>query len=183
MTAGAQRAMLEALAAGGPSPDRADRLGLFGQFVGSWDVEVETASADGGWSRATAEWHFGWILEGRAVLDVWICEPIDYGVSIRLYEAARDRWRSVWVGPKLGVLRTFDVEARPDEIVLRGTDDSGRPMWWVFSEVTPESFRWRAQVFDAREWRIVQRMWSRRRPGKPRGSAEPLQADPVRGRA
>ncbi|HEU4698886.1 MAG TPA: hypothetical protein VFS40_06890, partial [Gemmatimonadales bacterium] len=71
MTPGMSRALLAALAADGPAADRADRLGLFGQFVGSWEVEVETAGAGGAWSRAAAEWHFGWVLEGRAVADVW----------------------------------------------------------------------------------------------------------------
>src|SRR5919202_1411929 len=60
------------LAADGPSEDRADKLMLFGQFVGDWDVDFTVYGADGTRQTEKAEWHFGWVLEGRAVQDVWI---------------------------------------------------------------------------------------------------------------
>src|SRR5438067_1641771 len=54
-----------------PVADQADKLTLFGQFVGAWDVDVVNHNPDGTTQTVNAEWHFGWILEGRAVQDVW----------------------------------------------------------------------------------------------------------------
>jgi hypothetical protein len=64
--------MLDALQARGPHPDLAEDLKLFGQFVGAWDVDVTNIAADGTKQELKGEWHFGWALEGRAVMDVWI---------------------------------------------------------------------------------------------------------------
>lgn len=167
--------MVEALNASAPDPKRADRMRPFGQLVGSWDIEVATLDPDGSWRDEKGEWHFGWILEGRAIQDVWITPsrgrrhpegrpPEEYGTSIRLYDPVDDRWRCVWVGPILRKLRTFDVLERENELALVGTDDEGRPMHWVFSDVTERAFRWRSQIAEdgGTGWRIVQTMRARR---------------------
>src|SRR4051812_43428077 len=53
--------MLAALHAAEPDPALADKLRLYGQFVGSWRVEVESRPLGDGTQRAQAEWHFGWV--------------------------------------------------------------------------------------------------------------------------
>lgn len=59
--------MVKALNAPPPAPERAERMHLFGQFVGSWAIDVATLEPDGSWRNEQGEWHFGWILEGRAI--------------------------------------------------------------------------------------------------------------------
>ena len=49
---------LDVAFADGPAPDFADKLQLFGQFVGSWELEVIYHGPTGG-RTLTAEWHFG----------------------------------------------------------------------------------------------------------------------------
>jgi hypothetical protein len=39
---------------------------LYGQFVGDWDTDIVTCTADGILHQGQGEIHFGWILEGRA---------------------------------------------------------------------------------------------------------------------
>lgn len=168
--------MLDALGASHPNPELAEQMHLFGQFIGSWDIEVATLEPDGSWRQEQGEWHFGWILEGRALQDVWITPerghrqpegvpPEEYGAAIRFYDRTGDHWRSVWIGPILGKLRTFDVQVNGDEIELVGTDDRGMPMHWVFSDITNRAFRWRSQITedDGESWRIVQTMKAKRR--------------------
>src|SRR4051794_31507903 len=70
-----RRAMIEVLRADGPDPERAAHLDLFGQFVGEWELDVTNFAANGASETAHGEWHFGWILQGRAVQDVWITPP------------------------------------------------------------------------------------------------------------
>jgi len=45
----------------------ARQLELYGQFVGDWDADIVTHTADGVAHRGQGEIHFGWLLEGRAI--------------------------------------------------------------------------------------------------------------------
>jgi len=62
----------QGLAASGPDVDYAEKLMLFGQFVGDWEVDFTVYGPDGTREIERAEWHFGWVLQGRAIQDVFI---------------------------------------------------------------------------------------------------------------
>ena len=64
--------MLEALHARQPNEALASKLHLYGQFVGSWHVDIDFHPLNGSTRRAEGEWHFSWVLDGRAIQDVWI---------------------------------------------------------------------------------------------------------------
>jgi hypothetical protein len=97
-------AFTDALGADGPAADRGNNMDLYGWLVGSWDIEVSEFADDGSTLRRAGEWHFGWILEGRAIQDVWIVpqrgarENMDavangnyYGTTLRVYGPADRR--------------------------------------------------------------------------------------------
>lgn len=52
--------MLRLLPADGPHPDLRNRMRLFGQFVGSWDLDVFGYPRDGARQDLIGEWHFAW---------------------------------------------------------------------------------------------------------------------------
>lgn len=169
-------AMIAALQADGPDPDLAPHLGLFGRFVGSWDVEVVNIAPDGSEKRMEAEWHFGWALQGRAIMDVWIAprrslqrpgELYEYGATLRFYDPAIQAWRSTWIGPVRRLVRPFVARQVGGEIVLEGSAAPNLELRWIFSEVTADSFRWRNQESEdgGRTWRVVQRMAAARARG------------------
>ena len=146
--------MLEALGADGPHPALAEHLHLFGQFVGSWDVDITYHRPDGTRDELAGEWHFGWVLEGRAIQDVWIAprrelrgEPGrqlgDYGATLRFYDPALGAWRSTWIGPYKGYVMPFIARPIGAEIVLEGSFAPGQTTRWIFSAITPDSFHWR----------------------------------------
>lgn len=160
-----ESAFLEAFAAAGPDPDLADELQLFGQFVGSWDLRVTTYDLDGQAKVADGEWHFGWVLAGRAVGDVWASprrrddgsSPGEHGVSIRFYDAMLGAWRSTWIGPQHRLVRPFVARAVENRIVLEGTFEPGVTIRWEFSEIGPTSFRWTNQESrDGETWMMCQ---------------------------
>ena len=135
-----------------PSGELATRLQLFGQFVGSWDLEWTGAATS---ESARGELHFGWVLGGRAVQDVWIVpgpgqpgagEPplAFHGSTIRFFDAALGAWRSTWVEPVNGRVRRFIGRPVGDEIELRSDEDEPR-LRWRFTDITPTSFVWRAE--------------------------------------
>ena len=64
--------MLDVLGAAGPHADHSRQLMLYGQSVGAWEGTVVVHRRDGTRHEESCEVHFGWVLEGRAVQDVWI---------------------------------------------------------------------------------------------------------------
>ena len=145
--------MLQALAADGPQPSLAGHLALFGQFVGSWDLDIVYHRTDGTRQEVSGEWHFGWVLEGRAIQDVWIAprrdlrhegpEPGDYGTTLRFFDGAVNAWRSTWIGPCKGYVMPFLARQVGAEIVLEGVFAPNMTTRWIFSEITPTTFHWR----------------------------------------
>jgi len=136
-----------------PWPDFEGKLNLFGQFVGDWEiVDARYPKPDGTEIRRRGEIHFRWILEGRAVQDVWSMidektgKATPAGTTIRFYDPNADTWHSVWISPRQHVVRSFLARKINDEIVLEGeVRDGGYPEKWVFSEIEPDSFRWHSE--------------------------------------
>ncbi|TIP58310.1 MAG: hypothetical protein E5X55_37140, partial [Mesorhizobium sp.] len=62
----------EALHSDGPAADLAEKLNLYGRFVGAWTFDATRHLEDGQVLTGRGEVHFGWVLEGRAIQDVWI---------------------------------------------------------------------------------------------------------------
>ncbi len=164
--------MIQGLGSYGPDPEMRDKLMLFGQFVGDWDiVEARYPQPDGTEIKHKGEIHFGWILDGRAIQDVWITyqdnppRVVPVGTTIRFYEARIDAWRSIWISPKHGVIQTFVARRVGDEIVLEGRTGEGFPEHWTFSEITPNSFRWRSVEShdNQRTWKLTEEMRVHRR--------------------
>ena len=139
-----------ALHAAGPFEPQAGRLDLFGRFVGAWDLEWRGTDRDGRERVVRGDLHFGWILGGRAIQDVWRV-PLDpaeapgmrgfHGATVRFYDPEIDAWRSTWLDPLNG--RVLRFIGRPDDegIVLVALDDEPRERW-SFRDITPDSFRW-----------------------------------------
>lgn len=144
--------MFEALRAEGPDPALAERLMLFGQFVGAWDLQIMNTPPGGPRSEVAGEVHFAWGLEGRAVVDVWIAPRRAlrdrrgigfYGTTVRFFDPAIDAWRSTWLAPT-GTVMPFIGRRIGEEIVLEGRFEAGKTTRWIFSDIAPARFRWRA---------------------------------------
>ena len=144
---------IKGLGAEGPDSNLKDRLMLFGQFVGDWDiVEARYLQVDGTWVKMKGEVHFGWILGGTAIQDVWMgCREgsqkvVLFGTTVRFYDAKIDAWRSTWLSPLKGLVQTFIARKVNDEIVLEFQNTNAYPEKWIFSEITPRAL----SLFDAR---------------------------------
>ncbi len=69
----APQAFLSALAAPGRAADIAETDDVYGWLVGSWSLQVlHYRGYDLRSEQLTGEVHAGWVLEGRAIQDVWI---------------------------------------------------------------------------------------------------------------
>jgi hypothetical protein len=142
---------VESFLADAPQPGHERDLELFGRFVGRWDFEWKHWEADGTVGAATGQWIFAWALGGHAMQDVWIVPAGqlglaqgDYGTTIRYPNPGGESWQVIWASPVHGYFKCFTARPVGDEIVLETTDE-GFIEHWVFSEITSDSFRWRAE--------------------------------------
>ncbi len=157
---------IRGLGSDGPYPELKDNLMLFGQFVGDWEMDARYPKPDGTEIKGKGEIHFKWILEGRAVQDVFMSKDersgkaVPAGTTLRYYDSKIDAWHSIWFSPKQGVIQSFVARKEGEEIVLRGKTKEGYPEHWIFSEITPESFRWRAVESHDKEktWLMTEEM-------------------------
>lgn len=141
----------EALHTGGPAAERAEAMALYGRFVGAWDGTLSYEDERGRRRETSAEVHFGWVLNGKAVQDVWIAparsDPDDaasdrmYGTTIRVYDPRTDQWRIEWLDPGPGEFNSMTGKAIGGDIVQEYTDGDVTHQW-VFSDITDNSFRW-----------------------------------------
>lgn len=134
--------MIDALAASGPHPDHSRELMLFGRFAGAWDMEGEQVAADGSRTEFRGEWHFGWVLNGRAIQDVLISDPFEYGTTVRFYDPVDDVWEITWITPPGRAVRRLQARPDGDDIRLEGRDPAGHLLRWTFTRITADSFTW-----------------------------------------
>lgn len=167
------QAMVKALSASGPNSSLGDEARVFDRFVGVWDCEYTFFAEDGGVSRASGELKFGWILDGRAVQDIWITYPKeaskerDVGTSVRFFDPRSKVWRVLFVNPAYGSFITMQGRAEGDRIVLRGVNEEGSMLRWSFNEIQADSFTWRGEKSrdGGKTWRLREEHRMRRRNG------------------
>jgi hypothetical protein len=93
--------LLAVLSASGRSAEIDESADAYGWLVGSWELDVLRYRAVDVLSRKIkGEVHFGWVLEGRAIQDIWIMPRISdrkpdddrannmYGTTLRIWDPA-----------------------------------------------------------------------------------------------
>jgi hypothetical protein len=177
----AVRALADALHSSGPAADRSDKLGLYGWLVGSWETDIAAYEESGARHESHGEIHAGWVLEGRALQDVWITPPRAerrpdaplpqvpvtgpwYGTTLRVYDPGLDAWHILWIDPATRFCARQIGRARGPDIVQEGRLESGALLRWSFTEIRPDSFRWLGEVSaDAgASWRLQVEVRARR---------------------
>jgi hypothetical protein len=133
---------ITALLADRPAPDRADKMGLYGWLIGNWEMDAVVHRDDGTTHEGRGEIHFDWVLEGRAMQDVWILPGVFYGTTLRIYDPGLDAWHILWSDPVRQYYTRQLGRARGKDIVQEGKNDAGIAVRWSFIEITPNSFRW-----------------------------------------
>ena len=157
------------LHANGPDRELEPKLWLYGWLVGSWEMDVTTILDDGTTHHRRGEIHAGWVLQGRAIQDVWMIprladrkpgiSPLPgagnwYGTTLRLYDPALDAWRILWNDPATNVFTQQIGRAQGPDIVQTGPDPRGGSMRWTFADIEDDSFHWTAErSTDERTWR------------------------------
>ena len=168
-----RQAMVKELSASGPHASLGDEARVFDRLVGTWDCDYGFYAEDGSITHTPGELKFGWIIDGRAIQDIWITYPTKgsmergIGTSIRFFDSKSKMWRVVFVSPAYGALVIVQGGAEGNRIVLRGVDDERSALRWSFNDIQADSFVWRGEKSrDGGEtWRLEEEHRMTRRTG------------------
>ena len=168
---------LSALGTSARSPEIPETQDAYGWLIGSWDLDVLHYHVDVSALGLKGEAHFGWVLEGRAVQDVWImprrserASTLDksqnmYGTTLRIWDSSIQAWRVTWINPVTGLRDELIGRWVGRDVVQVGRHPDGTPIRWIFSEITPDSFHWTGEALEAdgKTWRLEGEFRARRR--------------------
>ena len=155
-------AMIKVLGSMNPHPSIGDEAQTFDRLIGTWDADYAFYRDNGTVLHKKGELLFGWIMDGRAIQDLWIGYPTDghkertIGTTIRFFDTAKKQWRVVFVGPQSNYMVTMQGAPEGDRIVLRGVDSDGLLIRWTFSEISSSSFHWQGEKSHdgGKSWKV-----------------------------
>jgi hypothetical protein len=154
--------MIAALRASGPrrGADEDPQARAFDNFVGSWQTRYSFIQADGSRLHSTGQLLVAWVLDGRALQDLWIGIPPGQstrwiGTTLRFYDTARKTWRVTWISPFARAVTMLEGGKEDQRIVLRGDSPQGK-LRWSFDDITADRFVWRGELSDddGATWRL-----------------------------
>lgn len=159
------RNFLSLLSAQGRSPEIPEEADAYGWLVGSWHLEC--LHYRGVPVSIPGEAHFGWVLEGRAIQDVWImpgpgerasADRVNnmYGTTMRVWDSSIQAWRISWKNPVHDHFQEQIGRRSGRDVVQIGIRADGTVTRWRFTEITPDSFHWlgEALLADGENWRL-----------------------------
>jgi hypothetical protein len=164
--------MVTTLKALGPHPSLGDQAKVFGRIVGSWDGEYTEFSKDGKTTHSSGEWIFGWVMDGRAIQDLFIIHPSAerkeryIGTSLRFFDPKSHTWSVTFIDPEYGAIETLTGGAVGDDrVVLLSKDENGKERRWSLNDIRPDSwvFRDEASSDGGKTWRLREEDQMRRR--------------------
>ena len=169
--------MVAGLEAMGPHPSLGAQAQVFGRFVGIWDGDYTEFSKEGKTTHSTGEWIFGWVMDGRAIQDLFIIDPSAarkeryIGTTLRYFEPRSRTWTVTFIDPENGSVATLAGGAvEDDRIVLHGQNKDGRETRWSFDEIRPDSWVFRDEETSdgGVTWRLREEDHMKRRSVAPR---------------
>ena len=94
-----------------PEPELNDADNIFGFLLGSWDIDAVLFGTNGRLQKIKGEVHASWVLEGRAIQDLFIFprrpdrhaglpnQGDRYATTIRTYDRSLATWRVNFINP------------------------------------------------------------------------------------
>jgi hypothetical protein len=171
------RAFLDALVSRQRAPEIAEMDDLFGFLIGSWDLDAILHGADGTTRKVRGELHAAWVLEGRAIQDLFIFPRRSdrspdvsvhgdrYATTIRTYDRTLKAWRVDFINPAAEETSArLIARRRVSDIEMEGTLSGGVCVRWRYGSITPTSFQYRAEKLlnDSKSWQVYLELFGTR---------------------
>ncbi len=169
--------ILPSYPASGPHPDYRDKLMLFGQFEGIWDVAITFYDNAGNLIfDGQGVWEFAWVMDGRVLQDVLTFPDLhdssvtapgkrNIGTSLRHYDPKTDSWRVVWIGASSGNLCFLTARQEGANLLIERNDPGMSLLRWQFTDITETQFRWTGHFSTdgGKTWLLEQEMHATKR--------------------
>jgi hypothetical protein len=171
------RGFLEALPSAQRAPELSEAEDLFGFLIGSWDMDAVLHGAQGEVQRTSGELHASWVLEGRAIQDLFIfprradrasgvpARDDRYATTLRTYDRRLNAWRVVFINPAADDTSAQLIARRNDHgIAMEGKLADGTPIRWKYVTIAPTSFHYTAEKLesDGKSWRLYLELFGKR---------------------
>jgi len=168
---------LEALVSSQRSAELGGADDIFSFLIGSWEVEAVLYDDRERPKKRKGEVHASWVLEGRAIQDLFIfprrsdrssSAPVEgdrYSTTIRTYDRKLKAWRVVFINPAAEETSAQLVARREgDGIEMEGKLSDGTPIRWRYMTVTPTSFHFTAEKVkpDGKTWQLYLELFGTR---------------------
>jgi hypothetical protein len=161
----------------GPHPSLGDQAKVFGRFVGTWDVEYTDFSKDGKASHRSGALIVGWVMDGRAIQDLWIVNPSgarkerEVYTDLRYFDPKSGTWPATFIDPEnVSVAKFTGGAVGDDRIVLQSQDiNANMDTRWSFNGIRPDSFVFRDEASSdgGKTWRLQSEYHMKRRGAVP----------------
>jgi hypothetical protein len=170
---------VDALVSPQRAPELADADDLFGFLIGSWDLEAILYDTGGQMQRSRGEIHASWVLEGRAIQDLFIfpgraerssgvpARGDRYATTIRTYDRMMTAWRVNFINPAAEETNAQLIARRHGQnIEMEGKLSSGTPIRWRYQSITSTSFHYSAERMgsDGKSWELYLELFGKRPP-------------------
>jgi hypothetical protein len=171
------QAFFEALTFPQRSPELSDEDDIFGYLIGSWKLEAILQSANGEIQKSKGELHVSWILEGRAIQDLFIfprradrgfgvpAHGDRYATTIRTFDRSLNAWRVYFINPA-AIETSAQLIARRigKDIAMEGRLLDGTSVRWGYTAITPTSFYYTAEKLqhDGSSWHVYLELFGKR---------------------
>ncbi len=166
-----------ALVSSGRSAEIPENFDTYGWLVGSWDLDVVYYWANVAGRGLKGELHASWVLEGRAIQDLWIMPRIAdrtpsldkttnmYGTTMRVWDSSIQAWRITWFNPVVCAEERLIGRSVDNDIVQLGCRADGTPSRWRFTEIRRDSFHWIGEFLqhNGNTWTLAGEFLARRR--------------------
>ena len=170
-TPDSRQALINVLPASSPHPSLGDEARVWDRFIGAWDCDYTFFLEDGSVKHSRGEVDFGWVMDGRAIQDIWITYPKEagkergIGTSLRFFDSKSKTWQVVFISPAHSAVITVRGGIEGDRIVLRGVDSEGAMLRWSFNDIKPDSFTWRGETSrdGGKTWKLEEEHHMKRR--------------------
>jgi hypothetical protein len=171
------QAFLDALPSSRRAPELVEADDIFGWLIGSWDVDALLHDEKGGVEKRRGEVHASWVLEGRAIQDLFIfprrtdrssgvpAAGDRYATTIRTYDRSLGAWRVNFINPAADETSAQLIARREGSgIVMEGRLSGGTPIRWRYHTITARSFHYTAERLwsDDNSWKLYLELFGKR---------------------
>jgi hypothetical protein len=171
------QSFLDALVSPQRAPELAGMDDVFGFLIGSWDLDAVLYDPNGQTQKNKGEIHASWVLEGRAIQDLFIfprradrafgvpARGDRYATTIRTYDTTLNACRINFINPSYNETSAQLIARRHGHnIEMEGKLSGGTPIRWRLDSITPKSFHYSAEKLgdDGKSWQLYLELFGTR---------------------